>query len=207
MTLLYYSNCHSQIGERKMKNIKSTTINLLATSECNLLMSLKGLHADNIYRQVQPELNHIGWIFGHCAVHLDWVLSFMTEDARVFSEEVCHYYRYGTTKSEILDGGPPISFSDLMGSYLRVSESFFRFLSDLEEAALYEDFPGAPSEDLLETFLRVSLHFMGHAGQIVLIRQALGNPGPSFVSGAKKEARARILADWHDWWKSAREDS
>jgi hypothetical protein len=167
-------------------DVKKSSINLLATSECNLLMSLKGLRADDIYKQVQPEL--------------------MTEDARVFSEEVCHYYRYGTTKSEILDGGPPISFSDLMGSYLKVSESFFRFLSDVEESALYEEFPGESSEDLLETFLRVSLHFMGHAGQIVLIRQAIGNPGPSFVSGAEKEARERILADWHDWWKSARED-
>jgi hypothetical protein len=155
---------------------------------------------------VQPELNHIGWIFGHCAVYFDWVLSFMTNDARVFSEEVCHYYRYGTTKTEILDGGPPISFSDLMSGYLRVSESFFSILSDLEESAFCEDFPGEPSEDMLETFLRVSLHFMGHAGQIVLIRQALGNPGPSFVSGAKEETRERILADWHNWWENARAD-
>lgn len=189
-----------------MKNIKSTTINHLATSECNLLNSMKGLLADNIYRQVQPELNHIAWIFGHCAVHLDWVLSFMTEDDRVYSEDVCHYYRYGTTKSEIVEGGPPISFSNLMSGYLRVSESFFSNLSNLEEATFYEDFPGGPEEDWLETFLRISLHFMGHAGQIVLIRQALGNPGPSFVSGVKAETRERIMADWHDWWKSVKED-
>jgi len=189
-----------------MKNVKSTTINLLSTSECNLLMSMKGLDPDNIYRQVQPQLNHIGWIFGHCAVHFDWVLSFMTNDARVFSEEVCHYYRYGTTKSEILNGVPPISFSDLVSGYLRVSRSFFSILSKLEESAFHEDFPGEPREDMLETILRVSLHLMGHAGQIVLIRQALGNPGPSFVSGVKKETREQLLADWHDWWKSAIED-
>jgi hypothetical protein len=195
---------HNQRGAVYVKNIKSTTINLLATSECNLLMSLKGVRADNIYRQVQSELNHIGWIFGHCAVHLDWVLSFMTEDPRFFSEEVCHYYRYGTTKSEILDGGPPISFSELMNGYLRASESLFNILSESHESMLYEDFPGQQGEDMLETFLRVSLHFMGHAGQIVLIRQAIGNPGPSFVSGAKAATREQILAEWRDWWGAAK---
>jgi len=189
-----------------MKTVKSTTTNLLATSECNLLMSLKGLRADDVYKQVKPELNHIGWIFGHCAVHLDWVTNLMTEKTRAFSEEVCHYYRYGTTKEEILDGGPPISFSDLMGSYLKVSKSFINYLVEVKEDELFSSFPGEPGENLLETILRISLHFMGHAGQIVLIRQALGNPGPSFVSGAKAESRERILDDWHDWWESARED-
>lgn len=190
-----------------MKNAIGTTIEHMATSECNLLNSLKGLHADNVYKQVQPELNHIGWIFGHCAVHLDWVLSFMNDDDRIYSEDVCHYYRYGTTKSEILGSGPPISFSELMSSYLRVSESFFSILSDLEETSLYDEFPGASGEDWLETFLRISFHFMGHAGQIVLIRQALGNPGPSFVSGVKADARKQILAEWHDWWNGVRAHS
>ncbi len=186
-------------------NTKKAAISLLATSECNLLYSLRGLRSEDVYRQVQPELNHIGWIFGHCAVHLDWVLSLMTERTRAFSEEVCHYYRYGTTKSEILNGTPPISFRDLLDSYLRLSESFFNFLTNIEEDTLYGAFPGEPGENLMQTILRVSLHFMGHASQIVLIRQGLGNPGPSFVSGAKKESRERIMTDWHDWWCSSKE--
>jgi hypothetical protein len=185
-------------------SIKEANIDLLATSECNLLMSLKGLRADETYRQVLPEFNHIGWIFGHCAVHLDWVLSFMTEGERAFSEEVSHYYRYGTTKSEILVGGPPVSFRNLLNGYLRVSESFFSFLANIEEDRFYEAFLGEPNENLIQTILRVSLHFMGHAGQIVLIRQGLGNPGPSFVSGVKKESRKRIMVDWHDWWTSSK---
>lgn len=188
-----------------MKNVRSTAINLLATSECNLLMSMKGLHAEDIYRQAQPEINHIAWIFGHCAVHLDWVASLLKNGERVFSEEVCHYFKSGTTKSEILDAGLPISFRDLLDSYLLVSESFFKFLSDLDESALYEDFPGASGEDLLETILRVSLHFMGHAGQIVLVRQALGNPGPSFVSGVTEQGRDQLSSGWHDWWKITKE--
>ncbi|MFX1272825.1 MAG: hypothetical protein ACFFAX_14150 [Promethearchaeota archaeon] len=188
-----------------MKNVRSTAINLLATSECNLLMSMKGLHAEDIYRQVQPELNHIGWIFGHCAVHLDWVLSLMTGNVQYFSEEVCHYYRYGTTKSEILDGGPPISFSDLMDSYLRISELFFIFLSEKDEGVLYKDFPGESGENLLETIIRVSLHFMGHTGQIVLIRQALGNPGLSFVSGVTEQGRSGLMSRWLDWWENTKE--
>ncbi|MFX1441738.1 MAG: hypothetical protein ACFFFD_15970 [Promethearchaeota archaeon] len=188
-----------------MKNVKSITIGLLAASECNLLMSVKGLDAAIIYRQVRPELNHIGWVFGHCAVHFDWVLSFMTNDARVFSEEVCHYFRSGTTKSEILAGGPPISFSDIMDRYLMVSESFFKALYEANETIFYDDFPGETGENLFQTILRISLHFMGHAGQIVLIRQALANPGPSFVSGVTEQRRKQIMADWHDWWASAKE--
>jgi hypothetical protein len=185
--------------------IKDAITDLLATSECNLLMFLKGLRAEDIYTQVSPELNHIAWIFGHCAVHFDWVLSLLTEGSRAFSEEVCHYYRYGTTKSEILDGGPPISFGELVDSYLEVSESFFNYLAEIEEDTLHGDFPGEVSENLLQTILRVSLHFMGHAGQIVLIRRALGNPGSSFVSGVKRESREQIMGDWHDWWNSSRE--
>jgi hypothetical protein len=186
-------------------NIKKDCINLLATSECHLLQSLIAIRTEDVYRQVQPEVNHIGWIFGHCAVHLDWVFSLLTEGERAFSEEVCHYYRYGATKSEILDEGPPISFSDLMDSYLRVSGAFFKFLAEIEETVLYKDFPGESGEDLIQTILRVSLHFMGHAGQIVLIRQALGNPGPSFVSGVTEQARKHLMPEWHDWWRSTKE--
>ncbi|MHA2142548.1 MAG: hypothetical protein ACXADC_17660 [Candidatus Thorarchaeota archaeon] len=185
--------------------VKTAIIDLLATSECNLLMSLNGLRPEDIYMQVLPEVNHIGWIFGHCAVHLDWVLSFMKKGMRTFSEEVRHYYRYGTTKLEILDAGPPISFRDLIDRYLGVSESFSEFLTGIEEHELYEVFPGEPGENLFQTIMRVLLHFMGHSGQIVLIRLALGNPGPSFVSGATEQARTRLMTEWHDWWKREKE--
>lgn len=182
--------------------VNETIIDLLATSECNLLLSLKELRPDDLYRQAMPEFNHIGWIFGHCAVHLHWVLDLMKKGTRTFSEKVCHYYRYGTTKEEILDGGPPITFSDLVDGYLDVSEAFFEFLRGLQDDELYVDFLGEPGEDLLQTVFRVSLHFMGHTGQIVLIRLALGNPGPSFVSGVTRRAREGIMNGWHAWWKN-----
>ncbi len=187
------------------RNVKKASTDLLATTECNLLSSLKGVRPGDIYKQILPEVNHIGWIFGHCAVHLDWVLSLTTKTTRIFSEEVSHYHRYGTTKSEILDEGPPISFDTLVDRYLDVSESFSNYLAEMEEDGLYEGFPGEVSENLLQTILRVSLHFMGHAGQIVLIRRALGNPGSSFVSGVKKESRQQIMDDWYDWWNNRRE--
>ena len=128
----------------------------------------------------------------------------MSKKARAFSEKVCHYYRYGTTKEEILGEGHPITFADLVNGYLAVSKAFFEFLRELQDEELYVDFPGEPGEDLLQTVFRVSLHFMGHAGQIVLIRQALGNPGPSFVSGITKRARERYMKEWHNWWKNNR---
>ncbi len=182
--------------------VKETIIDLFATSECNLLLSLKELRPNELYRQVTPEFNQIGWIFGHCAVHLHWILNLMKKGIPTFSKEVCHYYRYGATKKEILDGEPPITFSDLVDGYLKESQAFFEYLRELQDDEFHADFPGEPGEDLLQTVFRVSLHFMGHVGQIVLIRRALGNPGPSFVYGVTRQARDGFLNAWHAWWNN-----
>ena len=185
---------------------KDTIIEVLEIAECNLLNSLKGLQPDDIYKQILPEVNHIAWIFGHCAVHLHWTIDLSYKEQRTYSEEVCHYYRYGTSKEEILNNPPPIGFRNIVDSYLEISCSSFEYLQSLDEDAIYKDFTGYPEETLLQALYRVALHYMGHMGQIVLIRRALGNPGSSFVDGATKSRRDLVLEEWDSWWIESRDE-
>ena len=83
-----------------MLTTKEAMIELIEIAECNLLYSFKGIEPDQIYIQASPEFNHIAWIFGHCAVHLHWIIDLTYQNKRTYSEEICHYYRYGTTKAD-----------------------------------------------------------------------------------------------------------
>lgn len=184
---------------------KDTVIEILEIAECNLLNSLKGLQPNQIYTQVLPEINNIGWIFGHCAVHFHWVIDLVYQARRTYSDEVCHYYRYGTTKNEILDNAQPIKFRDLVDSYLNISKSSFQYLKSVDDEVIFKDFAAQPVESLLQTLNKVALHFMGHMGQIVMIRQALGNPGSSFVDGTTKPRRDLVITEWNQWWLESKE--
>jgi hypothetical protein len=62
------------------------------------------------------------------------------------------------------------------------------------------------SETLLQSIQRIALHFMGHVGQIVLIRRALGNPGPTFVGGVSLIGRDKIKQKWNTWWSDSKQD-
>ena len=65
-------------------------------AESNLLQSLKGIKPEQVYSQILPEFNSIGWIFGHCAIHLHWVVSVPYLEKKTFSDDVSRYFRYGT---------------------------------------------------------------------------------------------------------------
>ncbi|MHA1904353.1 MAG: DinB family protein [Candidatus Thorarchaeota archaeon] len=185
-------------------SLKDYSIYLHEVAEHNLLSSLKGIQPEDVYIQIRPELNHIGWIFGHCAVHFHWVINLVYQKKRTYSDDVCHHFRYGTTKNEILSEKPPITFQELVDDYIKISESSFEYLRSLNEEVFHQDFPAGPEENLLQTIKRMALHFMGHTGQIVMIRQAIGNPGSSFVSGISKPNRDKALTDWREWWKGQR---
>ncbi|MCK4568355.1 MAG: hypothetical protein KAU48_13700, partial [Candidatus Thorarchaeota archaeon] len=60
-------------------------------------------------------------------------------------------------------------------------------------------------EETLETSIqRISLHFLGHVGQIVLIRRSLGNPGSSFVGGLHPRVRKQMHEEWTSWWSESK---
>ena len=180
-------------------------IEAIEIAECNLLQSFQGIKPEQVYTQIVPEVNSIGWIFGHCAIHLHGVVTMPYQAKRIFSDAVCQYFRYGTTKEEILQSAPSITFRDLVDGYLVVSESSIEYLKRVDEEEIHKDFTPQPEESLLQMLYRVAFHYMGHMGQIVMIRRALGNPGSSFVDGVTKPRRDSILKRWHDWWSSDKE--
>ncbi|MHA1959553.1 MAG: hypothetical protein ACW99U_04950 [Candidatus Thorarchaeota archaeon] len=185
--------------------VKETALELLKIAECNLLLSMKDLRPSDVHEQALPQFNPISWIFGHCATHLHWVIGIMERGERIFSKEVVHYYRYGTTKEEILGDSPPITFPELVDGFLDVSRSGYVYLGGLEEEDILGPFAGEPKESILQTIKRIAFHYLGHSGQILLIRSALGNPGPFyFVSGVSEEPRKKLLDEWNSWWESSR---
>ena len=184
--------------------MKKSAINLLRTAEVNLLNSFKGIKPEEVERRTQPEFNNVSWIVGHCFVHFHMVLSLTCQDTRLFSKDVMHYFRYGTTKEEIDTVNPPFSFKELVDEYLEVSRRGFSYLESLDEDAYSEVLFPEINETLEESLQRIALHYLGHVGQIVLIRRALGNPGPTFVGGIQEPDYIRMLDAWISWWNESK---
>ncbi len=171
----------------------------------NLLYSFKGIQPEEVNRRTQPEFNNISWIFGHCAVHFHMVLCLTCQDTRLFSKDVMDYYRYGTTKDEIESTDSPFTFQELVEEYLEVSKKGFSYLQTLDDEAYDQVLFPEIKETLLESLQRIALHYLGHVGQIVLIRRALGNPGPSFVGGFNESDYRRMHEEWNSWWSEKKE--
>ena len=56
------------------------------------------------------------------------------------------------------------------------------------------------AETVAELVQRVTLHFLGHTGQIYLTKKELGKGG-TFVMGVKKKNRYDSREKWLKWWK------
>ncbi|MHA2345853.1 MAG: hypothetical protein ACXACP_03965, partial [Candidatus Hodarchaeales archaeon] len=58
---------------------------------------------------------------------------------------------------------------------------------------------GSNPETVIELIQRISLHFLGHTGQIYQVKRVLGKGG-TFVMGVKKKNRYDSRAKWLNWW-------
>jgi hypothetical protein len=184
------------------QSTKMIAMETLEIAELNLLQSILEIRPEDILEQIRPEINNIMWILGHCFAHFDMVLCGRCQEKEIFSENVAHYFRYGTTKKEIIETGPPLSFANLIDEYLKISASGFAYLHLLEDQDFDKILFPENGDNLLQSIQRIAFHYMGHAGQIVLIRQALGNPGPTFVGGISAMSRAKSRKNWHSWWSA-----
>lgn len=61
------------------------------------------------------------------------------------------------------------------------------------------------TETVSESIQRISLHFLGHTGQIYLIKRELGKGG-YFVAGVKKKSRDASRIKWLNWWNVHKEN-
>jgi len=59
-------------------------------------------------------------------------------------------------------------------------------------------------ETVSELLQRISLHFLGHTGQIIWIKKHLGKGG-AFVMGVKKKQRDDSKTKWLKWWTENKE--
>jgi hypothetical protein len=185
---------------------KSIAIDTLEIAETNLLHSFIEIRPEDVHKQAHPELNTIMWILGHCISHFHQVLCGKCQESEILSEDIEHYFRFGTTKEEISKTKTPLTFSSLIDKYLKISASGFSYLQTLKDDDFEEVIFPEYEETLLQSIQRISLHFMGHVGQIILIRRALGNPGPTFVGGISSIGREKIKQNWNEWWSENKND-
>jgi hypothetical protein len=105
--------------------------------------------------------------------------------------------------SRVLKDKDEYSFGELVDIYLTVSKNFFNILNDFPLDAFYVN-QGGTGEILYKRIERISLHYLGHTGQIVLIKKMLGRgvTGPyGFVKAMSKPTRKKIRKEWLEWWK------
>ncbi|MGY5879937.1 MAG: DinB family protein [Candidatus Thorarchaeota archaeon] len=184
--------------------MKESTIDLLRIAESNLLYSFKDIKPEEVHKQPAPDINTISWILGHCFSHFHMVLSMTCQEIPLLSDDAIHYYRYGTSKEEIESTESSLTFEELVDKYLEISEMSFTYLETLDDTDFKKVIFPKIEETLNTSIQRLSLHFLGHVGQIVLIRRSLGNPGSSFVGGAHPSTRKKILDEWMSWWSESK---
>ncbi|MBD3191234.1 MAG: DUF1572 domain-containing protein [Candidatus Heimdallarchaeota archaeon] len=190
-----------------MISTKDYAINTLEIAEINFLMSFKGIRQEQLTKQVTPKTNPISWIVGHLASHMDAYLAFFTNE-RLLTSDQRKYFRFGASK-QIIRGGFPFSFTEIIEKYLKISENYFHRLRELSEVQFSQS-PIGGNETYFQMLQRISLHFFGHAGQIVLIRRILSTelqarrkddePLWSFVGGIHLQQREKFKEQWLEWW-------
>ncbi|MHA1953594.1 MAG: DinB family protein [Candidatus Heimdallarchaeaceae archaeon] len=161
---------------------KKQLIEILEIADINLLMSIKDLTQEEAEKQIQPEINSIQRIFGHCARQMDKYLSKATNKKMIESEE---------------------SFEKYVELYLQISKEFFEFIKNTPEKDY--DKPINKGEKLSTIIQRIALHYMGHLGQIYLIRRSIGKEisgSYSFVLALSESSRKKLKKEWLIWWKA-----
>jgi hypothetical protein len=189
-------------SKEKKVNSKTVLIETFEIAEINFLQSFKGINPEIVTQQFKEDINHVAWIIGHCASHMDSYLSIFIK-SRKMTEKQGKYHAYGASKEEIKEF--PFSFKELIDIYLLLFDEFLKNLQNLEE----EDFeklkhPEA-NESLRNMMQRITLHYMGHTGQIVLLRRIFGDSSWSFVGGISKESRKKMREEWINWWNENKE--
>ena len=184
--------------------VSERIVEALRAADRNLLDSVKGIGPEDVHRQAAPMLNTISWILGHCLRHHQLVLGQLGLEEVLETSISTEYYRFGTTKKEISERAPPCTFAELIEEYSRLSKECRSYAANLDERALSRIVDDEPHENLGQKLIRLALHVMGHAGQIVLLRRILGTPGPSFVGAIADDDMIEEETAWSSWWEENR---
>lgn len=173
-------------------NQKNQLISLLEIADINFLMSVKNVSPNHVSLQINDNINSIAQIFGHCARQMDNYLSRFSGSLKIVPEKKKIH--------ELLETGD-CSFGKFVEVYLEIYDEFISYIKNVP----YDKFndPITKGEKLISIIQRISLHYMGHLGQITVIRKYLGNEvdGPySFVKAMSKPTRRKLRKEWLEWW-------
>jgi hypothetical protein len=178
--------------------LKDVLVETFEIAEINFLQSFKGIKPGIVAQQFRNDVNHIAWILGHCISHMDSYLSLFNKE-RKLSDNQRKYHAYGVSKNEIMKF--PFSFRELIDIYLIISKDFFKTIRDFPEEDYFQFRHPDNGENLKHMLQRITLHYMGHAGQIVLLRRMFDDPFWSFVGGLHENARNKLRNEWIEWWE------
>ena len=184
---------------------KKFAIETLEIAQWNVLKAIFRLQPEDFEAEIKTNFNPINWILGHLMIQMDYYFNYLCQGKRIVSEAFLQFYHPPRVDvEEITDF--PLSIKDLMDTFLKVSESSFNYLNNLPEEKFDElpEYNENNTEILSEIIQRVSLHLLGHTGQIIWIKKHLGKGG-AFVMGVKKKQREDSKVKWLKWWSETKE--
>ncbi len=185
--------------------MKDFAIDTFDIAEWNVLRSIMRLKPKDLEYQIKPNFNPIRWIIGHLAWHMDHIFNYLCQGEMRLAPEIQEYFASGVGANH--ERKFPLSYKELIDTFLEISKTSFEYLHNLPEekfSELPENNTGSKTETVAECLQRISLHFLGHTGQIYLIKKELGKGG-YFVTGVKKKQREDSRAKWLKWWNENKE--
>ena len=186
-------------------SLKKYAIESLEIAQWNVLKAIFRLQPEDFEEEIKPNFNPINWILGHLTIQMDYNFNYLCQGKRIVTEAFLQYYHPPRVEiEEITDF--PLSIKELIDTFLEVSESSFNYLNNLPEEKFNElpEHNENNTETVSELLQRVSLHFLGHTGQIIWIKKHLGKGG-AFVMGVKKNQRDDSKVKWLKWWSENKE--
>jgi uncharacterized damage-inducible protein DinB len=181
-------------------NLKIYAIETFEIAEWNVLKSIMRLKPVDFEKQITSNLNPIRWIIGHLTIHMDTIFNGLCLGERKANEEFRDYFKLNPERRKTKKF--PLSYLELVDLFLEFSKLSLDYLTDLPEDKfidLPEHNTGGNTETVAELIQRISLHFLGHTGQIYQVKRVLGKGG-TFVMGVKKKNRHDSRAKWLKWW-------
>ena len=183
-------------------DLKIFAIETFEIAEWNVLKAIFRLKPKDFEKKITPNLNPIRWIIGHLTMHMDKIFNYLCLGERKLSQDFRAYFTSGIEREDEIDF--PVSYKELVDYFLEFSKTSTNYLYNLPEEKfdeLPENNDNINTETLCELIQRISLHFLGHTGQIYLIKRELGKGG-YFVTGIKKKYRDESRIKWQNWWNA-----
>ena len=202
-------NFHNSTGEPifvLLMNMKEYSIDTFDIAQWNVIRSILKLKPSELEYQITPNLNPPIWVIGHLTWHMDAIFNQLCQGRSALDTKSRKGFAFNSPKINLEDY--PLSKMKMIDNFLSISKSSFEYLRFLPEEK-YDKMPeynaDGNTETVRELLQRISLHFLGHTGQIYLVRKELGKGG-YFVIGVKKKQRDDSRKKWHKWWDENREN-